>query len=200
MRMRRVKGTVKPDQPERRYLYVDVEQRGQVRYYVQLRNKLPKVRIKAEFGTPEFETEVDKAVAEQIGLYGDQGDYINAQKQRNEARPALPTTPPKPGTLRWYWNGYKQSDHWLGDLSVGLEGLAEATHLRQAGEIESLLPENGEKPFAVLTRKIIKAEMKARTPSPASQHPVGAAWHNPVDDRRGPPRRRRRSDHRPSLR
>jgi hypothetical protein len=33
--------------------------------------------------------------------------------------------------------------------------------------IESLLPENGEKPFAVLTRKVIKAEMKARTPSQA---------------------------------
>jgi len=33
--------------------------------------------------------------------------------------------------------------------------------------ILSLLPENGEKPFAVLTRKVIKAEMKARTPSQA---------------------------------
>lgn len=33
--------------------------------------------------------------------------------------------------------------------------------------IESLLPEHGEKPFGVLTRKIIKAEMKARTPSQA---------------------------------
>jgi hypothetical protein len=33
--------------------------------------------------------------------------------------------------------------------------------------IESLLPENGEKPFAVLTRKVIKEEMKARTPSQA---------------------------------
>jgi hypothetical protein len=29
------------------------------------------------------------------------------------------------------------------------------------------LPENGEKPFAILTRKVIKAEMKARTPSQA---------------------------------
>src|SRR5258708_21987580 len=34
MRVRRIKATVKPDQPERRYLYVDVSQRGQVRYYV----------------------------------------------------------------------------------------------------------------------------------------------------------------------
>ena len=122
-RMRRVKPTVKPDQPERRYLYVDVSQWGQMRYYVQLRNKLPKIRIKAEFGTPEFEAEVDAAIATQIALYGNEGDYINAQKQRNEARPALPTTTPQPGTLRWYWNGYKQSDHWLGDLSAAMRGL-----------------------------------------------------------------------------
>ena len=165
MRMRRVKTTVKPDQPERRYLCVDVSQRGQVRYYVQLRNKLPKIRIRCEFGTPEFEAEVDKAVAEQIGLYGDRGDFINAQKQRNEARPALPATLPQPGTLRWYWSGYKQSDHWLGNLSVGHEGLSDSTQLQRTGLILSLLPENGEKPFAVLTRKVIKAEMKARTPS-----------------------------------
>ncbi|UWU80470.1 hypothetical protein N2603_18970 [Bradyrhizobium huanghuaihaiense] len=166
-RMRRVKPTVKPDQPERRYLYVDVSQWGQVRYYVQLRNKLPKMRIKAEFGTPEFEAEVDTAIGAQIALYGNEGDYINAQKQRNEPRPTLPATPPKPGTLRWYWSAYKQSDHWLGDLSVGYEGLADSTRLQRTGLIESLLPENGEKPFAVLTRKVIKAEMKARTPAQA---------------------------------
>jgi len=165
--MRRVKTTIRPDQPERRYLYVDVSQRGQLRYYVQLRNKLPKIRIKAEFGTTDFETEVDAAIAAQIAVYGNEGDYINAQKQRNEERPALPTMPAKPGTLRWYWNGYQQSDHWLGDLSVGHEGLADSTRLQRTGLIESLLPENGEKPFAVQTRKAIKAEMKARTPSQA---------------------------------
>ena len=134
--------------PERRYLYVDVSQRGQVRYYVKLRNKLERIRIRAEFGTAEFDTEVDAAIAAQIALHGDEGDYINAQKQRNEARPALPATPAQPGTLRWYWNGYKQSDHWLGDLNVGHEGLAESTRLQRTGLIESLLPENGEKPFA----------------------------------------------------
>ena len=161
MRVRRVKATVKPHQPERRYLYVDVSQRGQVRYYVQLRNKLPKIRIKAEFGTPEFEAEVDAAIATQIALYGNEGDYINAQKQRNEARPALPTTTPQPGTLRWYWNGYKQSDHWLGNLSVGQEGLSDSTRLQRSGLIESLLPENGEKPFAVLTIGLKSGKAKA---------------------------------------
>lgn len=116
--MRRVKGTVKPDQPERRCLFVDVRQRGQVSYYVQLRNKLPKIRIKAECKTAEFSDEVNSAIESQIALYGNEGDYINAQKQRNEA-PCSARTPAQPGTLRWYWNGYKQSDHWLGDLSVG---------------------------------------------------------------------------------
>ena len=91
----------------------------------------------------------------------------NAQKQRNARRPELPTDPPKPHTLRWYWTLYKHSDHWLGDLSVGQEGLSDSTRLQRTGLIESLLPQNGERPFAVLTRKVIKAEMKARTPSQA---------------------------------
>lgn len=140
LRMRRVTATIKPDQPERRYLYVDMSQRGQLRYYVQLRNKLPKIRINAEFGTPGFKIEVDAAIDAQIALYGNEGDYINAQKQRSDERPAPPTTPAQPGTLRWYWNGYKQSDHWLGDLSVGHEGLAASTRLQRTGLIETLLP------------------------------------------------------------
>lgn len=102
-----------------------------------------------------------------MALYGDATDHINAQKQRNEPRGELSTEPPTPHTLRWYWTLYKQSDHWLGDLSVGHEGLSDSTRMQRTGLIESLLPENGEKPFALLTRKVIKEEMKARTPSQA---------------------------------
>ena len=154
-------------QPERRYVLADRSQRGQTRYYVQLRNGLPKIRIKAEFGTRAFDDECDAAIVSQIALYGDATDYVNAQKQRNEPRGELPAEPPKPHSLRWYWTLYKHSDHWLGDLSVGQEGLSDSTRLQRTGLIESLLPENGGKPFAVLTRKVIKAEMKARTPSQA---------------------------------
>jgi integrase len=154
-------------QPERRYVRADRSQRGQTRYYVQLRNGLPKIRIQAEFGTKAFDDACDAAITSQIALYGDATDFINAQKQRNEPRGKFPTEPPTPHTLRWYWTLYKQSDHWLGDLSVGHEGLSESTRLQRTGLIESLLPENGEKPFGVLTRKVIKAEMKARTPSQA---------------------------------
>jgi len=154
-------------QPERRYVQADRSQRGQTRYYVQLRNGLPKIRIRAEFGTKGFDGECDAAIVSQITLYGDATDHINAQKQRNEPRGELPGEPPKPHTLRWYWTLYKQSDHWLGDLSVGHEGLSDSTRLQRTGLVESLAPENGEKPFAVLTRKVIKEEMKARTPSQA---------------------------------
>ncbi len=62
-------------------------------------------RIEAEFGTADFDTEVDAAIAAQIALYGNEGDYINAQRQRSEECPTLPTTPAQPGNLRWYWNG-----------------------------------------------------------------------------------------------
>jgi hypothetical protein len=60
-----------------------------VRHYVQLRNKLPKIRIKSKFGTAEFDAEVEAAIAAQIALYGNEGDYISAQRRRNEARPLL---------------------------------------------------------------------------------------------------------------
>jgi len=149
-------------QPERRYVQADRSQRGQTRYYVQLRNGLPKIRISAELDSKEFDTQCDAAIISQIALYGDATDHINAQKQRNEPRGELSTEPPKPRTLRWYWTLYRQSDHWLGDLSTGYEGLSDSTRLQRTGLIESLLPENGEKPFAVLTRNVIRAESHRR--------------------------------------
>jgi hypothetical protein len=75
MRRRRVE----PDplvQPERRYVHADRSQRGQTRYYVQLRNRLPKTRIKAEFGTRDFDQECDAAIGAQMALYGDATDYV----------------------------------------------------------------------------------------------------------------------------
>lgn len=52
-------------QPERRYVQADRSQRGQTRYYVQLRNGLPKIRIKAEFGTKGFDDECNAAISSQ---------------------------------------------------------------------------------------------------------------------------------------
>ena len=76
----------------------------------------------------------------------------------------LPTTPPAPGSLRWYWTLYRQSDRWLGNPAIGEEGLAESTRDARTGLIEPLLHDNGERPFAALTRRVLREELKARTP------------------------------------
>jgi hypothetical protein len=87
---------------------------------------------------------------------------VRAEKQRREKRAPLPTTPPLPGSLRWYWTLYKQSDRWLGNPAIGEEGLAESTRDARTGLIEPLLCDNGERPFAALTRRVLREEMKAR--------------------------------------
>jgi hypothetical protein len=111
----------------RRYLISDVSDKGQLRWYVQLRDKLPKVRIYEQFGSDEFNCAVDAAIVDQIGKFGDATDWVRAEKQTREKRKPLSTTSPVPGSLRWYWTLYRQSDRWLGNPAIGEEGLAEST-------------------------------------------------------------------------
>jgi hypothetical protein len=162
-RMRRTKPDEAPA-TSRRYLISDVSDKGQLRWYVQLRDKLPKIRINEEFGSDEFNRAVDAAIVDQIGKFGDATDWVRAEKQTREKREPLPTTPPVPGSFRWYWMLYKQSDRWLGNLAIGEEGLAESTRDARTGLIESLLGDNGERSFAALTRRVLREELKARTP------------------------------------
>ena len=162
--MRRTRPDEAPTTTTRRYLISDVSDKGQLRWYVQLRDKLPKIRIHEQFGSDEFNRAVDAAIVDQIEKFGDATDWIHAEKQRREKREPLPTTPPVPGSLRWYWTLYKQSDRWLGNLAIGEDGLAESTRDARTGLIEPLLCGNGERPFAALTRRVLREELKARTP------------------------------------
>jgi plasmid stabilization system protein ParE len=143
----------------RRFLISDVSDWGQLRWYVQLRDKLPKIRIYEQYGTDEFDRAVDAAIVDQIGKFGDATDWVRAEKQRREKREPLPNTPPVPGSLRRYWTLYKQSDRWLGNAAIGEEGLAESTRDARTGLIEPLLCDNGEHPFAALTRKALREEL-----------------------------------------
>jgi plasmid stabilization system protein ParE len=163
-RMRRTRPDEAPTTTTRRYLISDVSDKGQLRWYVQLRDKLPKIRIHEQFGSDEFNRAVDAAIVDQIGKFGDATDWVRAEKQRREKRQPLSITPPIPGSLRWFWMLYKQSDRWLGNLAVGEEGLAESTRNGRTGLIEPLLYGNGERPFAALTRRVLREELKARTP------------------------------------
>ena len=162
-RMRRARPDSAPV-TTRRYLISDVSDKGQLRWYVQLRDKLPKIRIHEVFGSDGFNRAVDAAIVDQIGKFGDATDWVHAEKQRREDRKPLPITPPVPGSLRWYWTLYRQSDRWLGNAAIGEEGLAESTRDARAGLIEPLLHDNGERPFAALTRRVLREELKARTP------------------------------------
>ncbi len=162
-RMRRTKPDEVPT-TTRRYLISDLSDWGQLRWYVQLRDRLPKIRIHEEYGTDAFNRAVDAAIVDQIGKFGDATDWIRAEKQTREKREPPPTTPPVPGSLRWYWTLYKQSDRWLGNPAIGEDGLAESTRDARSGLIESLVRESGERSFAALTRRVLREELKARTP------------------------------------
>ena len=119
--MRRTRADEAPT-TTRRYLISDVSDKGQLRWYVQLRDKLPKIRIRERFGSDEFNRAVEAAIVDQIGKFGDVTDWVRAEKQRREKRQPLSITPPIPGSLRWFWMLYKQSDRWLGNLAVGERG------------------------------------------------------------------------------
>ena len=105
-RMRRSKPDEVPP-TTRRYLISDVSDWGQLRWYVQLRDKLPKIRIYEQYGTDEFDRAVDAAIVDQIGKFCDATDWVRAEKQTREKRAPLPNTPPALGSLRWYWTLYK---------------------------------------------------------------------------------------------
>jgi hypothetical protein len=137
---------------------------------VKVSRKGRRISVADEYGTPAFGVAYQANLAALGGverLRRIKGRPKLDQPQRNHARPVLPNTPARAGTLRWYWIGYKQSDHWLGNLSVGLVGLANSTRLQRTGLLESFLLKVGEQPLNALTRKVIKKEMKARTPTQA---------------------------------
>jgi integrase len=163
-RMRRVRPDAKPDDP-RKYLRLDRSRHGQLRYYVQLKDRLPKIRIRAAYGSAEFDRLVAKAAASQTALYGLAPELLEQPKAARPEPVLLSALPPEAGTLRWYWTAYLQSDHWLGGNAV--KGLSPKTRQQRTLLVEPLLYKNGEKPFGVMTRQFVKEELKKRTPSNA---------------------------------
>ncbi|KRQ07511.1 hypothetical protein [Bradyrhizobium manausense] len=132
---------------------------------MQVRDNIPKIRIKEEYGTEEFDRHVARAVDRQIALYGDGTQNADAKRLPKAPRMELPGTEPKAGTLRWYWTHYKQSSNWLGNLTEGKKGLAPETRHQRVLLIEPLLLASGELPFKALTGQAIRAELNVRTPS-----------------------------------
>jgi hypothetical protein len=70
----------------------------------------------------KFDKECDAAILLQIALTAMPRIMSTHRSSATRHDQSYQARPPVPHTLRWYWTLYKQSHHWLGDLSVGLEG------------------------------------------------------------------------------
>jgi integrase len=112
---------------------------GAFNWYVQI-GAGPLVRIKPDFGTPEFDVAYQDAVA-------------------NYARPK-PTIRATAGTLSWAWLSYKQSGEW--------QALSKATHKQRDNIMDNVLT-NGNPPLSAINQASIKdgLDRRAATPSAA---------------------------------
>jgi integrase len=122
--------------PRPQYLQRRVSRHGKVTWYVRVgRGKL--LRIRAAFGTPEFEREYEAAL-------------------RGEKPERASTT--KAGSLRWLIERYRDSSVWL--------GYASATRRQREAILRQVLATAGDDPLACMTPGSIAAgrDRRARTP------------------------------------
>lgn len=98
-----------------------------------------KVRIHAEYGTPEFEAEYQAALA---------GKAPESKKARA-----------KSGSLRWLYERYRETSAWL--------DLAPATRRQRENFFSHILAASGGEPFAAITRSDIEGGMTRRRETPS---------------------------------
>jgi integrase len=130
------------------YLLRERTRHGQVSWYVRI-EKGPRVRIKAETGTPEFRAEYDAAVS-----------ALEKGEKPEVATPGMPVS----GTVAWLWEKYRKSSVWA--------SLAKATRRQRENIMAGVLKEGGGAPLSVVNRKMIidGRERRRDTPSQANNY------------------------------
>lgn len=117
--------------------------RGKVFWYVRLGHggRGRRIRIRAVYGTPEFDAQCDAAFA---------GKVVEAVSKT------------EPGSLQDLWDLYRKSSAW--------KSLKNATQRQRANIMTHVLAENGSKPFAKIRAEHIAdgRERRAATPSQAN--------------------------------
>jgi integrase len=109
---------------------------GRSVWYVRV-DKGPRIRIRAEYGTPAFDVEYKAAVAgEPIGKKGASS-----------------------GTLRWLYERYRETTAWC-DLSL-------ATRRQRENIFKQIMGAVGHEPISLITRKSIVASRDRRKETPA---------------------------------
>lgn len=123
--------------PRPPYLLREKTRHGTVVWYVR-RGAGPRIRVRGEFGTAEFQESYEAALSGR-----------RAQPQRAA-----------PGTLAWLLEQYKQTTAWNNDIS-------EATRRQRDNIFKHVLASAGGEPIARITRATIVAGKERRSSTPA---------------------------------
>jgi len=118
-------------------LHKEITRHGRTVWYVRI-GRGPRVRIRAEYGTPEFAAAYKAAVA-------------------GETPAAL--TPTKTGSLQWLIDRYRESSAW--------RSLKAATRKQRENIFKSALENAAASPYAAITKKTIIAGRERRSATPA---------------------------------
>lgn len=119
-----------------------VNRHGNVVWYVRPEHHGPRVRLRAAYGSPEFEAEYLAAIA------GKRMDGTRCKAQS--------------GSLQWLWDQYRQTGAWTNKLKP-------STRRQHENVMRPVLAAAGKEPFTAVNRKSIVAgrERRIATPSQA---------------------------------
>jgi integrase len=121
--------------PRPPHLHREANRHGTMVWYVRI-GKGPRTRIKAEYGTPEFDEAYRAAIAGEL---------------------PKPTARATRGSLEWLWMLYRQTGAWTDELS--------ATTRRQRERIMiKVLKTGGDQPLSKITAGSIRAGVERRKP------------------------------------
>jgi integrase len=125
--------------PRPPHLQRQITRHGKAVWYVRI-GKGPRIRIRAQFGTPEFDDEYQAAVS---------------------GKPRPKKGAPATGTLAWIVARYREVGAWT--------NLSQATRKQRENILVHVLEAAGDKPFGHITRAHIIAgrERRSKTPSQA---------------------------------
>jgi integrase len=125
--------------PRPPHLQRQITRHGKTVWYVRI-GKGPRIRIRAQFGTPEFDDEYQAAVS---------------------GKPRPKKGAPATGTLAWIVARYREAGAWT--------NLSQATRKQRENILVHVLEAAGDKPFGHITRAHIIAgrERRSKTPSQA---------------------------------
>jgi len=115
---------------------------GKIIWFVQMKRGAPKIRIREEYGTPEFDAAYQAAVA-------------------NAPAPKKPEIKASKGTLEWAWLLYKQSASW--------QSKSKATRRQRENIMKHVLKSAGSEPLSSIDSVAISegVDRRAKTPSQA---------------------------------